>query len=416
MRRRRCAVRQTGSEGMQPRHRVSRTGIELIKRFEGYRRQAALLPDGRWTLGHGHTLSARKGARVSPDDAEALLRYDLIAIASAVNETVYAPLTQNQFDALASFAFNLGLDNFRGSSVLKRLNEGSAIQAASAMELWRKADVAGEWIVIDALVRRRSAERALFLTPDDGAWTPAPSPILRPLLDNDAREIVPRQTPAEVTTSMSGETVEVHRTDRPATVQAAPTDEPLGPAMLAAEAVTARLSTLFQDPDPEPHSTPLPFEDEVPFFLRAPEPEGAPGIDPEPLDADEPAGDPQGPDLFDPAPGRDSIDGVADGEPLSIIDDLAPQLFVTPRVRPLPEPPQGGAFILIVLAALGLAFFGGGVFWATQARPMPHSAWLDPQVVGWIAGITGALFFAAAAFFLLERLGQASERAARNRP
>ncbi|WP_309604629.1 glycoside hydrolase family protein [Phenylobacterium sp.] len=387
---------------MQPRHRVSRAGIELIKRFEGYRRQAALLPDGRWTLGHGHTLSARKGAQVSPDDAEALLRYDLIAIAHAVNATVYAPLTQNQFDALASFAFNLGLENFSGSSVLKRLNEGSPIQAASAMELWRKAEVAGERIVIDALVRRRSAERALFLTPEGGAWTPAPSPILRPLLDTDAREIVPRQTPADVITSMTGEAVEVRRSP--------------GPATIAAEAVTARLSTLFQDPNPEPLSKPSPFEDEVPFFLRTPEPEGPPEIDPDPVDADEPAGDPQGADLFDLAPGLDAVDAAADGGILSVIDDMAPQPFAPPRVRPLPESPQGGAFILVVLAALGLAFFGGGVFWATQARPMPQTAWLDPQVVGWIAGVTGALFFAAAAFFLLERLGQASERAARNRP
>ena len=87
---------------MQPRQRVSRAAIELIKRFEGYRRAAAQLPDGRWTIGHGHTLTARQGAAVSPDDAEALLLYDLIAIAHALNEAVFTPLNQNQFDALAS--------------------------------------------------------------------------------------------------------------------------------------------------------------------------------------------------------------------------------------------------------------------------------------------------------------------------
>jgi len=107
---------------MQPRHRVSRTAIDLIKRFEGYRRAAAQLPDGRWTIGHGHTLTARQGAEVSPDDAEALLLYDLIAVAHALNEAVFTPLTQNQFDALASFVFNIGLDHFHQSGVLKRLN------------------------------------------------------------------------------------------------------------------------------------------------------------------------------------------------------------------------------------------------------------------------------------------------------
>jgi lysozyme len=138
---------------MTPRHRVSRTAISLIKRFEGYRRTAAQLPDERWTIGYGHTLTARQGAEVSQDDAEALLIYDLIAVAHSLNEQVFVPLTQNQFDALASFAFNIGLDNFRSSGVLKRLNEGALVQAACAMELWRKAEFQGERIVIDALVR-----------------------------------------------------------------------------------------------------------------------------------------------------------------------------------------------------------------------------------------------------------------------
>jgi len=171
---------------MQARHRVSRAAIDLIKRFEGYRQAAAQLPDGRWTIGHGHTLTARQGAEVSQDDAEALLLYDLIAVAHALNEAVFTPLTQNQFDALASFTFNIGLDNFHQSGVLRRLNEGALIQAACAMELWRKANIGGERIVIDALVRRRACEKALFLTPPGEAWVAAPSPILRPLLDTDA--------------------------------------------------------------------------------------------------------------------------------------------------------------------------------------------------------------------------------------
>src|SRR5215471_8163927 len=103
---------------MTPRHRVSPAAIELIKRFEGYRRKAAQLPDGRWTIGHGHTLTAKQGAEVSEADAEALLIYDLIAVSQAVTEQVHAPLTANQFDALCAFAFNIGLDNFARSGVL----------------------------------------------------------------------------------------------------------------------------------------------------------------------------------------------------------------------------------------------------------------------------------------------------------
>ena len=104
--------------GMTPRHKVSKAAVELIKTFEGYRSKAAQLPDGRWTIGFGHTLTAREGAQVSEQDAEALLLYDLIAIAHAVNEQTFTPLTQNQFDALCCFAFNIGVDNFRRSSVL----------------------------------------------------------------------------------------------------------------------------------------------------------------------------------------------------------------------------------------------------------------------------------------------------------
>ena len=294
---------------MQPRHRVSRAAIELIKRFEGYRQAAAQLPDGRWTIGHGHTLTARQGAEVSPDDAEALLLYDLIGVAHALNEAIYTPLTQNQFDALASFVFNLGLDSFHQSGVLKRLNEGALIQAACAMELWRKANVGGERIVIDALVRRRSAEKTLFLTPPGEAWVPAPTPILQPLLDTDSEGLVPLQTPVEVTAVVEGNQLVVLRDGEPAPAPAAPDeDEAQGPAKAAAEAVSARLSTIFQDageetvteedrvhpehiPDaphaqadfappveepPAPPAPPAPFEDPVPFFLRAPEPEPEP--------------------------------------------------------------------------------------------------------------------------------------------
>ena len=426
---------------MTPRHRVSRTAITLIKRFEGYRQTAAQLPDRRWTIGHGHTLTARQGAQVSRDDAEALLIYDLIAVAHAVNEHVYTPLTQNQFDALASFVFNVGVDNFRSSGVLKRLNEGALVQAACAMELWRKAEFGGERIVIDALVRRRAAEKLLFLTPLADAWVPAPSPILKPVLDADAHHIVPRQQPALVSATMDGETVEIIRADAPAS---APTPgeavDETGPARTAAEAVTARLQTIFPDPGEEPAETPeieppvhpenIPAEahpqtdfgppiEIEPFALTAPleddaEPRSAAAADSAP---DEPAG----PDLFDePTAANDVIEdfdryGRDDGAPRLVIDDAAPFDFGAAVPTPLPEQPRGGALGLVALAVLGLAFFAGGVFWATNARPTLASPLLSPLVVGWLAGIAGVIFFAVAVFLLLQRLGRASERAARTR-
>ena len=269
---------------MKPRHQVSRTAIELIKRFEGYRQKSAQLADGRWTIGYGHTLTARAGAEVSEQDAEALLLYDLIAVAHSVNEWTYTPLTQNQFDSLCAFAFNIGVDNFRRSSVLRRVNEGQLLQAACAMELWRKADFEGERIVIDALVRRRSAEKTLFLTPTHG-WVPAPSPILRPNVDMDAAGVVPRETPMALKAPMDGPRAIVEReTDvvaphaapvlpveavgpvTVATPQPAPPlvpvvpEEEMSPTQTAAASVTSRLSSIFRDTTAEQPAPQAPFE------------------------------------------------------------------------------------------------------------------------------------------------------------
>lgn len=195
---------------MRPRQKVTRAGIQLIAAFEGLRRRAARLPDGRWTIGYGHTLSAREGAEVSQEDAEALLHFDLLPIAEAVNSLVFTPLTQNQFEALVAFAYNVGVDQFRASEVLKRVNEGRLTEAACALDLWRKADLNGDPVILDALIRRRAAEKALFLTPPDG-FVPTPSPLVRPAVDTDLAPALPQSRPAEIDVPMDGAIAEVHR-------------------------------------------------------------------------------------------------------------------------------------------------------------------------------------------------------------
>lgn len=405
---------------MRPRHRVSRAAIELIKRFEGYRRKAAQLPDGRWTIGHGHTLTAREGAEVSEDDAEALLIYDLIAVSHVVNESTFAPLTQNQFDALCSFAFNLGLDNFRRSQVLKRLNEGAHLQAACAMELWRKAEFEGERIVVDALVRRRAAEKALFLTPPGDAWIPAPSPVLRPVIDADAHELIPRQAPAAVVTSMEGDKVVVTREASPEPVPPPVEDDEAGaPVRAAAETVTARLQTIFPEPGEEPAIEPEPAPGPEPAPQLAPEREPVsegpvvlsyPRPEPEPPEAP-PEADQEGA-LEMPAPANDAAvePRPEEDRPRRLIDDNAAYDFIPPPVRPLPRKREPGVAFDAVLGLLGLAFFGFGVFWGLNARTDPASGFASPLAVAWLAGLAGVGFFVVAVFRLLERLGRASER------
>ena len=118
---------------MKPRNQVSRSAIELIKRFEGYRRKSAQLPDGRWTIGHGHTQTAREGAEVSEQEAELLLQYNLLPVVAAVNEGIKGPVNQHQFNALASFAASVGIQPFLTSDMLRRFNDSQMSEAADAL-------------------------------------------------------------------------------------------------------------------------------------------------------------------------------------------------------------------------------------------------------------------------------------------
>jgi lysozyme len=428
---------------MKPRYQVSRSAIELIKRFEGYRSKSAKLADGRWTIGYGHTLTAREGVEISEQDAEALLIYDLIAVAHSVNEWVYTPLSQNQFDALTAFAFNIGLDNFRGSSVLRRLNEGALIQAACAMELWRKAEFEGERIVVDALVRRRSAEKTLFLTPANG-WTPAPSPLLRPNLDMDATGVVPRQAPTALNASLTGATASVERDEANQERRTATRDdEAPSPAAMAAADVTSRLSSFFTDDDaanvrsvaegasPGPRliieetAGPLlaPFpqalggEAELAFDLTPPEQDMA-GGEYHPPRLELVAANESEPSLFE---GLEALSGGTAGrhvlpeaeieyEPEPAMEALLPfedEDDASPMFGAARPPKRKANFLAPVgLAATGAALFGGCLFWAISVPDPVASGLLDPGAAVWLAGIVGVGLIGVAVYMILDRLGR----------
>lgn len=168
-----------GITDMAP-YRITRSGLDLIKRLEGFRDRPVRLDNGRWMIGYGHVFSARPRLALSRKEAELLLLYDLSAIGEAFESLIFTPLSQNQTDALFSLVYNIGLEAFAGSEVLSLINQGAMVPAAAAMEQWCRADLRGHSMVIDGLVRRRAAEKALFLTPR-GGWQPAPSHILVPL-------------------------------------------------------------------------------------------------------------------------------------------------------------------------------------------------------------------------------------------
>ena len=139
---------------------ISRDGIKLIKHFEGMRLRAYQDSVGVWTIGYGHTRTAHSGMTVTEAEAEDLLREDLAMFEDCVASSVIVPLQQYQFDALVSFAFNLGCGALRRSTLLRKLNQQMYDSAADEFKRWVNAGGRE----LRGLVRRRKAEAALFRT------------------------------------------------------------------------------------------------------------------------------------------------------------------------------------------------------------------------------------------------------------
>jgi GH24 family phage-related lysozyme (muramidase) len=179
--------------------RTSNRGLKLLMSFEGFRSRAISLGDDRWVVGFGHTKGARDGVVVSKTQAVAILQqYDLPPVEAFIADAVMAPLNQNEFDALVSLVFNIGMDAFRTSDVLAYLNSGEKLAAGEAFTAWRKASLNGRLIIVDALIRRRAAEKALFMRHPGG--TPiAPSAHIRPILDEQAARFIPSEPPVVAT-------------------------------------------------------------------------------------------------------------------------------------------------------------------------------------------------------------------------
>jgi lysozyme len=138
----------------------SQACIDLIASFEGCRLIAYLpTPNDVWTIGYGHTEDVQPGDEWTQEEAEAELRTDVTTFSHGVNDALNNPDTlQNQFDAMTSLAFNIGLSGFEGSTVLREHNAANYEAAADAFALWNKQ--AGQ--VLQGLVNRRAAEAAMY--------------------------------------------------------------------------------------------------------------------------------------------------------------------------------------------------------------------------------------------------------------
>ena len=138
---------------------ISSKGIDLIKHFEGLRLQSYYCSSNVLTIGYGSTgAHVKKGMCISEAEAEELLISDLSRFEKAVSDLIEVPLTQNEFDAIVSFAFNCGISALGGSTFRKRINAGENRASVFREEFprWNNQGLPG-------LVRRRAAEVDLAL-------------------------------------------------------------------------------------------------------------------------------------------------------------------------------------------------------------------------------------------------------------
>lgn len=132
--------------------------VELVKRFEGLRLTAYRCPAGVLTIGYGRTANVRPGSRITAEDAEWLLMADLKDVANRLRPLLDVELTPNQFGALVSFCFNVGIGAFSRSTLRKLVNAGRFAEVPAELAKWTR----GGGKVLPGLVRRRAAEAELW--------------------------------------------------------------------------------------------------------------------------------------------------------------------------------------------------------------------------------------------------------------
>lgn len=177
-------------------HTIGPSGLDIIKTYEQLRLSPYLCPSNKLTVGWGHVLVPKRDAslfgiepdtlkriidecqsrrrvtresqnlRISQAKADDLLDRDANQTALFLRSVTPVRLSKNQFDALGSFVFNIGQGNYAESTLRKKLHAGDFDGAAAEFARWKYGTVDGKKVVLDGLVARRAAERALFLTPE----------------------------------------------------------------------------------------------------------------------------------------------------------------------------------------------------------------------------------------------------------
>lgn len=160
--------------------KINKEALELIKEFEGVRLEAYPDPGSKdglpWTIGYGHTKGVKRGDKITLAQAEAFLIQDLEAVTAIIQKYVKVAINENQEGALHSFVLNIGEGLFAKSSVLKYINENKLNEVPGRLALYRMND--GK--VMAGLVRRRTAEGALWMKPVATVDVEVPTPSSMP--------------------------------------------------------------------------------------------------------------------------------------------------------------------------------------------------------------------------------------------
>ena len=146
--------------------KTSSTGLGLIMYFEGFRDKAYLCPAKVWTVGYGTTVypdgsKVKEGDTCTEKEATSYLTNDVKKFEKSVNSLVKSHITQNQFDALVSFTYNLGATNLKKSTLLKKINE-NPLEPSIRNEFMKWVNAGGK--KLEGLVRRRKSEAELYFS------------------------------------------------------------------------------------------------------------------------------------------------------------------------------------------------------------------------------------------------------------
>jgi lysozyme len=152
---------------------ISQNCTQLIKKWEGCKLEAYRDPVGIPTIGYGTIAypdgtAVAMGDHISQEQAEGFLMHECAGIAPRIDRLVTVTLHQNQFDALVSFAYNVGVGAFADSTLLKKLNQSDYAGAAAEFPRWNKGEVNGQKVELPGLTNRRRDERALFESTQGG--------------------------------------------------------------------------------------------------------------------------------------------------------------------------------------------------------------------------------------------------------